>query len=183
MGKAIFTIIDKCVACDSCEMACAIEHSSSKTLFGAITEDPAPRQRVRVENAGTYSYASRCQHCEEAACITACPTGAMARDTRRGAVVSDPDKCIGCWMCVMICPFGGVSADPVAKKALKCDLCPDRTTVGLAPACVASCPTKALIFAEPEEMAARTRQITARTVAGVAAGKVDAGVDLWRSLR
>ncbi len=138
---------------------------------------------MRVENIGAFSYPSRCQHCEDAACVAACPTGAMARDARTGAVVSDGNKCIGCWMCVMVCPFGGVSADPVGKKALKCDRCPDRTAEGLDPACVSACPTKALLYATPEEMAARQRQATALVCGGHAACSHCAGVELWRSLR
>jgi carbon-monoxide dehydrogenase iron sulfur subunit len=183
VGKQIFTFIEKCVACKSCEMACSIEHSPEKTLFSALFADPRPRQRVRVENIGAFSYPSRCQHCEDAACVAACPTGAMARDARTGAVVSDGNKCIGCWMCVMVCPFGGVSADAAGKKALKCDRCPDRTLEGLDPACVAACPTKALLYATPEEMAARQRQATARAAAGMPPVAIAPAVELWRSLR
>lgn len=183
MGKTIFTVLEKCVACKSCETACAVEHSRSKNLFGALSEHPRPRQRVRVEHAGAYSYPSRCQHCEDAACIAACPTGAMTRDAGTDAVVSDAHRCIGCWMCVMVCPFGGVSADPVGKKATKCDRCPDRTAANQDPACVAACPTKALLFATPDEMAARRRQTTARSVAGLPAPATGPGVELWRSLK
>ena len=77
-----------------------------------------------------------------------------------GRCTSDAGKCIGCWMCVMVCPFGGVSADPVGKKALKCDRCPDRTAAGMDPACVSACPTKALLYLTPEEMSARQRRAT-----------------------
>lgn len=183
MAKTIFTLIEKCVACKSCEIACVVEHSPGKSLFSALSVEPRPRQRVRVENAGAHSYPSRCQHCEDAACIGACPTGAMARDARTGAVVSDANKCIGCWMCVLVCPFGGVTADPIGKKAIKCDRCPDRAAVGLDPACVSACPTKALIFAEPDEMAARQRRATALSAAGMPPPAPAPSVALWRTLK
>ncbi|MBI4987000.1 MAG: 4Fe-4S dicluster domain-containing protein [Rhodocyclales bacterium] len=183
MEKSIFTFIEKCVACKGCEIACAVEHSSDKTLFGALADNPRPRQRVRVEAAGAYSYPARCQHCQEAACIAACPMGAMTRDPDTHAVYVDSHKCVGCWMCVMVCPFGGVSADPVAKKAHKCDRCPERTAVGLDPACVAACPTKAMVFATPEEIAELRRQATAAAAAGIATTPVASSVAAWRTMK
>ncbi len=184
MDKSIFTFIEKCVACKGCEIACAVEHSQSKTLAGAMAENPRPRPRVHVEKVGVNSYPARCLHCEEAACIAACPMGAMSRNPTTNAVYVNEDKCVGCWMCVMVCPFGGVSADPLAKKALKCDRCPERTARGEDPACVAACPTRAMLYATPEELAAHRRQATARSAAGMPATAHTSGhVDLWRSLK
>lgn len=182
MEKAIFTIMERCVACKGCEVACAVEHSQSKDLASAIHENPPPRPRVRVQAAGAYSYPSRCNHCQDAACVTACPTGAMARRGELNAVTVDGDKCIGCWMCVMVCPFGGVSADPATKRAHKCDLCPERTAAGLDPACVAACPTQALVFATPEELADSRRRLTALSALG-AAQRISGPGEVWRSLR
>ena len=73
--------------------------------------------------------------------------GAMNKDHITGAIVVNQDKCVGCWMCIMTCPFGVIERDPVRKKmpvASKCDLCPGRTI----PACVEICPNRALIFEE-----------------------------------
>ncbi|MFD1692839.1 4Fe-4S dicluster domain-containing protein [Azotobacter chroococcum] len=123
--------------------------------------DAAPQRRISVEGVGAYSYPSRCQHCSDAACMTACPTGAMQRDGGTDKVFSDHDKCIGCWMCVVVCPFGGVTADPAGKKAVKCDGCPERTARGEAPACVAACPTDTLLYLTPRSSppsAARPRR-------------------------
>ncbi len=185
MEKASFTVIEKCLACKSCEIACAVEHSRSKTLAGALAETPRPRHRVRVEGAGAFSYPARCLHCEEAPCIAACPTGAMGRHPRTRAVLVDSGRCIGCWMCVMVCPFGAVAADPVARRPLKCDRCPDRVERGLPPACVSACPTRALVFATPEEMAARQRQEAARSAlaAAAAAARAASTVETWRTLK
>lgn len=183
MDKAIFTIIEKCVACKGCEVACAIEHSSDKTLTGALAQNPRPRPRVLVQSAGGYSYPARCQHCEDAACISACPMGAMGRHPETRAVVVDQERCIGCWMCVTVCPFGGVTADPVAHKAHKCDRCPERTLAGQDPACVAACPTQAMVFATPEQWAERRRQETALAAAGQVAAAPPASIAAWRSLK
>lgn len=181
MEKAIFTFIEKCVACKGCEIACAVEHSEAKTVFGAMTESPRPRPRVKIEPAGAFSYPARCMHCQDAACIAACPMGAMTRHAETNAVYVDSGKCIGCWMCVMVCPFGGVSADPVAKQALKCDRCPERTALGQDPACVSACPTKAMIFSTPEEMAELRRRATALSTNALGVTGATRSVDAWRT--
>ena len=182
MSKAIFTLIERCVGCKGCEIACAVEHSQSKVLATAQNESPRPRPRVRVEPAGAYTFPSRCVHCEDAACITACPMGAMLRNQETGAVYVNQDKCVGCWMCVTVCAFGGVSADPATKRAHKCDLCPERTAQGLEPACVSACPTGAMVFATPEEFADQRRRGTALASVG-AVSEAPESVALWRSLR
>lgn len=181
MSKAIFTVLERCVACKTCEIACAVAHSRSKDLFQALSETPRPRARVRVQPAGAFSYPARCQHCQEAACVAACPMGAMRRNVETGAVVVDGSRCVGCWMCVTVCAFGGVSADAAGKKAHKCDLCPDRTERGLGPACVAACPTRALVFATAEEVADRRRKQTAMSL--VLASEIPESVALWRALK
>ena len=45
MGKIISCRVERCLGCRSCEIACALEHSKSKTLRGAVRESPRP-QRV-----------------------------------------------------------------------------------------------------------------------------------------
>lgn len=181
-SNAIFNLLGKCLACKGCEIACAVEHSASKSLLGALAESPRPRPRVRVEKAEAFSYPARCMHCQDAACLAACPTGAMHRDAASRAVVVSADRCIGCWMCVMVCPFGGVSADPVAHKAFKCDRCPDRTARGLEPACVAACPTRALFYGTPEEMASLQRQVTAHSAVAGAQPRIADALQTWRNL-
>ncbi|MFC1511279.1 4Fe-4S dicluster domain-containing protein [Candidatus Margulisiibacteriota bacterium] len=135
--KNIFCSIEKCLGCKSCEIACAVEHSKSKDLFASIGEFPLPRQRRKVEAIKNLRLSTACQHCESAGCIDACMSGAIYKDDR-GAVLHDEEKCVGCWMCIMACPFGVISRQE--KIALKCDLCPDRDEY----ACVKACPTRAL---------------------------------------
>src|SRR5450759_4515039 len=72
--KEIFVDIERCTACKACEIACAVEHSTSKELFGAVFERPAPQKRVHVEPAYAYAYPVRCLHCGDARSITAVQT-------------------------------------------------------------------------------------------------------------
>lgn len=184
MAKEIFTIVERCLACKACEIACAVEHSATKTLFGALLESPRSRPRVRVRSAVAFSYPVRCMHCEDAPCIIACPTGAMQRHPVTDSVFVEEERCIGCWMCVMVCPFGAVTADPASKTALKCDRCPDRVENGRVPACVEACPTQALIFATPEEMAAMRQEPIAQQVGlAITAAQDQSTIQLWRSLK
>jgi carbon-monoxide dehydrogenase iron sulfur subunit len=98
------------------------------------------------------SLAVRCQHCVDAPCVAACLTAAMHRDPEAGTVLVDPTRCMGCWTCVLVCPYGAVFPDEARGIAVKCDLCPDRVQ----PACVEACPNGALVLEEVEPVCAGT---------------------------
>lgn len=143
--KRIWVDRDKCLGCKTCELSCAIERDSvSKTLLGAITELPKPRARVGVYGRTGGSFPLQCRHCEDAICLRACPSGAMQRDRETGTTFVDLQKCRGCWMCVMSCPFGAIIPASEYKVAMKCDACNHMEE----PACVASCPTGALVYGD-----------------------------------
>lgn len=140
--KRIFCQVSKCVGCKSCEISCAVEHSMSKNLSGAIKEETIPIKRRRVQAVEELIISDACHHCEQALCVAACMSGAMYKD-KDNSTQHNKDICVGCWMCVMVCPFGAISRQK--KIALKCDLCKDRIE---GPACVPSCKTKALTLKE-----------------------------------
>lgn len=150
----IYCDITKCVGCRSCEMACAVEHSKGKNIFSAIKESPLPKKMVRTENVGSKIISLHCQHCEDAPCIKACMSGALSKDEQTGATLHDKDKCVGCWMCVMTCPFGAIIQDVENHIAVKCDLCPDRDDF----ACVVACPTGALFVGTKEEFEKKIKE-------------------------
>ncbi len=162
--KGIFIDINKCTACKSCEIACAVAHSQSNDLFSAIFESPPPRKRVHVEAADSRPFPSRCMHCKDAPCVIACPNGAMHKDEEKGIVLVNEDRCMGCLMCAMVCPFGAVSLDPVKGTALKCDFCRSRLDRGEQPACTEACPTGALKYDEIETFTKDKRVTTATAV-------------------
>jgi anaerobic carbon-monoxide dehydrogenase iron sulfur subunit len=158
--KELFVRLDRCQGCRSCQLACAVAHSQSKNLFGAITETPAPRYRLFIERGDGVNVPLTCRHCDPAPCLEACIAGALYRD-ERGAVRRRPEACVGCWTCLMVCPYGVVSREKERKIAVKCDRCPDLDI----PACVQACPTKALVYGEAESFGAATR----KTAAGILA--------------
>ena len=161
--KRLYVRPELCTGCKTCELACAIEHSNSKNLLGAMLESPPPHPRLYIEAFAASPFdvlklPMTCRHCDPAPCIAACIPQAMHRSPEDVVTnVGGLHACIACSMCVMMCPFGMIARAPAPDgkvMALKCDLCPGRDT----PACVASCPEAALLFLEGDEFAHDSRQ-------------------------
>lgn len=150
MLKQIMVRTNHCTGCKSCEIACAVAHSNGRELFATLLSGEKPVRRVKVEtNPGrTVNLPVQCRQCREAKCVQACMTGAMHYDQSSGLVVNNEDKCVGCWMCVMVCPYGVIVPGETQKVAAKCDQC---LSIEHQPACVQACPTKALQFIEISE--------------------------------
>ena len=141
--KKIYCDIKKCLGCGSCEIACAVEHSNAKELNRAVLETPLPIKRRKAEFIEEgIAISTGCHHCENAACINTCMSGAMYKEKKTSLTQHDKDKCVGCWMCIMVCPFGALTRQKEEKIVVKCDLCPDRDE----PKCVEACPTRALFL-------------------------------------
>jgi carbon-monoxide dehydrogenase iron sulfur subunit len=68
----------------------------------------------------------------------------MTKDGASGVVKHNAEKCVGCWSCIMACPYGVVRVDPGKTRGVKCDRWDGRDT----PACVQACPNRALVFEE-----------------------------------
>lgn len=134
------------MGCGLCEVYCTVEHSKSKDIIKAYKREyPRPLSRVRVEEVKPLSFAIQCRHCEDPPCVVACLSGAMRFDEKTGLVMHDANKCMGCWTCIMVCPYGAIIKATSGRKVVaKCDLCPDLEI----PACVANCPNEALMYKE-----------------------------------
>ena len=102
----------------------------------------------------SYNLSISCNHCADPPCVKACPTTAMHIDPS-GAVLIDQDKCMGCGYCMWACPYEAPTPDPDRGKMTKCDMCLDKVLMGEKPACVASCPMRALDFGTMEELLER----------------------------
>lgn len=157
--KQVFAYLDKCTGCRSCQLACAVEHSTGKNLFSAIMETPTPRYRLFIEQADEQKIPITCRHCDTAPCLDACISGALYRDDR-GMVLQQDERCVGCWTCLMVCPYGVVGRQKEGNIAVKCDRCPDLDE----PACVGACPTHALVYAEVEAFGAAVRSAVAGVI-------------------
>jgi carbon-monoxide dehydrogenase iron sulfur subunit len=165
VDKAIVVNIEKCLACKSCEIACALVHSKSKVLEEAVAESPKPQRMVTVEAADEFAVPIQCRHCEAPPCIEICPTGAIQRQNKESPVTVDQDLCIGCKLCMLICPFGVLQIGPEGRAIIKCDMCLERLEKGQEPACVEACPTKAMKLVSLKEFTKPKRAAASKQLA------------------
>ena len=106
-------------------------------------KDKEIRPRIHVEEDGKITYAVSCRHCEDPVCVKSCISGALSKSD--GVVKIDKNKCVGCFTCVLVCPYGAVS--PAEEHAAtKCELCLENACGS--PACVKGCPNKAIVYEE-----------------------------------
>jgi len=130
---------EKCVGCHACEVACKQEFEAPLGFF---------RTQTLYLDTGSFPKVKReflplmCRQCESAACITACPEGALSR--KNGIVIVDESKCKGHGECVKACSIGAIYVNPHTHVAEKCNLCEHRLEVGMQPACVETCVSEAL---------------------------------------
>ncbi len=126
--------MNTCMACGACQVACKNAHGLTAGEFFRRTEMLAE---------GPFS--GSCNHCQEAACVKVCPTGAMYK-AKDGTTQHDDGRCIGCGSCMWNCPYGAISFSKAKGVTQKCDACTDRRNAGLEPVCVSACPTSSLRF-------------------------------------
>jgi carbon-monoxide dehydrogenase iron sulfur subunit len=145
--KRVYVNEDWCLGCHLCEYYCAFANSGIDDMAKAfkLGKDAAPRIRVE-EGEGGKNFAVQCRHCEDPICVKGCITGALS--INNGVIEINQERCVGCYTCVLTCPYGCIVIDSKNdnKTITKCELC-TRNSQG-EPACVANCPNKAIVFEE-----------------------------------
>jgi Fe-S-cluster-containing dehydrogenase component len=139
----------RCSGCMACVVACLDEND----LSGGHSFRSVIRQELLVDGDDQIRFISlACFHCGEAPCLTVCPRNAIYKNEANGLVLVDPGYCIGCRACLLVCPFGApqYSGGGIMQK---CHMCYHRLQYSMEPACVRICPTRALDFGTPEELA------------------------------
>ncbi len=172
-GYGVLHDISLCVGCRRCESAC-----------NAVNELPAPDKpftdltvlnRERRTHAQAYTVVNRypgpdqkaplfrkhqCNHCLEPACASVCFVKAF-RKTEEGAVVYDPNVCVGCRYCMIACPFEIPAYEynePLTPRVTKCTMCHPRVLKGQLPGCVDACPVEALTFGKRKDLLKLARE-------------------------
>lgn len=148
-----------CSGCKACQLACKDRHGlETGRLFRRVVEVEGGEWSRAGEAWETtvfaYSISAACMHCEQPACLAACPSGAISKDTD-GVVVVAAESCLGCRYCEWACPYGAPQFSPATGLMTKCDLCADERAEGRPPSCVAACPLRALDAGPLEELRAR----------------------------
>jgi len=153
---SILVDVTRCTGCNQCVDACADVNllGESVAMRQQSPDGLSARRWSSIVESPEGGYVRKfCRHCLEPACVSACPVGAMYR-TPEGVVLYDSQKCMGCRYCMMACPFGipRYEWDSAAPLVQKCTLCYGRLEQGQLPACVETCPEKALTFGERGEL-------------------------------
>ena len=155
---------ERCVQCHACEIACKGMHDIELGVRWRRVVSIWEGRYPSVTNKGI---SLACMHCGNPPCEAACPTRAIKKRAEDGIVVVDPDKCMGCRACFLVCPFG-VPQFGADGKMQKCNLCVDRLTAGREPACVATCPADALHFGTTETLSEQATKRSAQKMATAA---------------
>jgi Fe-S-cluster-containing dehydrogenase component len=136
-----------CVGCSACVIACKSENE---------VPDGHARRWVNQEVRGRFPdlkmkvWSDCCQHCEDAPCVTNCPTGASHYDLRTGTVQVTEDDCTGCKACMASCPYDARYVHPTGYID-KCTLCSHRLVEGRTTACAEICPTSAITVSDLDD--------------------------------
>ncbi len=148
----------KCIGCHACTVACKAEHDVPIGVYRTWVKYV---ERGEFPHARRYFLVNRCNHCDNAPCVTICPTRALYKRPD-GIVDFDASRCIGCKSCMQACPYDALYIDPNTHTAAKCNYCAHRTELGLEPACVVVCPERAIIAGDMHNPASEIARIIAR---------------------
>ncbi len=87
-----------------------------------------------------YFYLPRiCNHCLNAPCVAACPSGAAYKREEDGIVLIDQQRCRNWRYCISSCPYKKPYYNWRTGKMEKCILCYPRVEHGLPPICFHTC--------------------------------------------
>ncbi|MGN0795528.1 MAG: 4Fe-4S dicluster domain-containing protein [Christensenellales bacterium] len=140
--KRIFVNEKWCLGCRLCEYNCAFANKGGANMYLAL-KNAVIHPNIKVEEKDGITYAVSCRHCTEPICKKSCIAGAIK--IVDGVVEIDKSKCVGCYTCVLTCPYGALSIGDNGVMQ-KCELC--MTNGNGTPACVSGCPNNAIVFEE-----------------------------------
>lgn len=143
--------VRKCVVCRNCEYACAFRQSG---------DFDREKSNIRVEyyDAVKICLPMTCLHCDDTWCLEVCPAAAIQRNQTSGAVEINSERCVGCKMCSLACPFGNIHFDQEHQVSRKCDMCQGE------PNCVKFCISGALQYTTSEIAYQNNREIFQRFI-------------------
>ncbi|KAA0276635.1 MAG: dimethylsulfoxide reductase subunit B [Anaerolineales bacterium] len=154
---AFYVDINKCSGCKACQIACKDRSNLPvgvrwrKVFQYEGGEWVDQNGQMIPSSVYTYSVSSACMHCKKPICMDVCPTSAISKRDD-GIVLINADMCIGCRYCSWACPYGAPQFNEELNVMTKCDMCQDLVDKGERPACVESCPYRAMDFGPLDEI-------------------------------
>ena len=170
----IFPDVEACIDCGGCVVACKrtwdVPDDGQRISVATMLEGEEAASGLNAQsdaalaqgqNPGETSIPMQCYHCENAPCVSVCPTDSLIKADDGFVDVRD-SLCVGCQYCLSACPFGAPqfpdSNSGVAQifgtggTMDKCTMCRERQAVGKGPACAEECSTDAILVGTPEEI-------------------------------
>jgi len=165
----------RCIGCHACAVACKSENAVPLGVW---------RGWLKVIEKGTYPRVTRsflpllCNNCHNPICLRNCPTQATYQ-REDGIVMVDPHRCIACKYCIASCPYDVRYLNPAKKIVQKCQWCHHRVDAGLEPACVNTCPTRAMVFGDLNDPQAEIAKVLATNAVSVLKPEKDTGPQVY----
>lgn len=172
MRYAMAIDLKRCVGCHTCSVACKMANNLPNEIWWnrilTVGGEAMDTTAGTFPNNTLEYLPVNCQHCENPACVKACPVGATYKRKEDGIVIQDYDKCIGCRYCMVACPYSGVRQFNWKKPEYhvdfavgdanvtqhqyntvsKCTFCVHRVAEGKKPACMELCIGRARYFGD-----------------------------------
>ncbi|MGE4273325.1 MAG: 4Fe-4S dicluster domain-containing protein [Desulfitobacterium sp.] len=166
--------IDRCTGCNACAVACKVDNNLPNSIWWnrilTVGGESMDTPKGTFPNLHMKFLPVNCQHCDNPPCVKACPVKATYKREEDGVIVQDYDKCIGCRMCMVACPYnarsfnwskpdyaievpmGDRNVTPHQYNAVeKCTFCSHRLAQDLQPACIDTCPNRARFFGDLDD--------------------------------
>ena len=175
-GTRIFPDVEACIDCGGCVVACKrtwdVPRDEQRISIATMMEGEEAAQGLNASSAqalqqgqkpGETSIPMQCYHCENAPCVSVCPTDSLIKKDDGFVDVRD-SLCVGCQYCLSACPFGAPqfpdaddgSASFVGNGDVmdKCTMCEERQAeTGKGPACAEECSTDAILVGSADQIA------------------------------
>ncbi len=140
--KRVYVNEEWCLGCHLCEYNCAFANSGMRDMAAAL-KDKKIFPRIHVEESDKITFAVSCRHCADPICVKSCIAGAISKEN--GVVKINREKCVGCFTCILVCPYGALAPGENGTMQ-KCELCLQNSCGE--PACVKGCPNRAIVYEE-----------------------------------
>jgi len=173
-GARIFPDVEACIDCGGCVVACKrtwdVPRDEQRISISTMLEGQEGAEGMNAASGrameqgvspGETSVPMQCYHCENAPCVSVCPTDSLLKQEDGFVQVRD-DLCVGCQYCLSACPFGAPQfpeSDEGAAQLFgtggtmdKCTMCEERQDVGKGPACAEECSTDAILVGDADQI-------------------------------